>query len=276
MDSRKCTKCGREFKYPCELKRHLARKTPCQPILEYEDLSETEKTKKYQCKFCGHRFSQRSSLSRHINEKCKIACSEKGLKKLYEHTLRKTNSLETKLKQLQMQVGENVPEAAAAPGSINILNLQQHNSIHININVFGMEDCSHIDKHTVKCILDEVETTVEGTAEEKAREAMRKAARIIYNDAQHPENTTCYMTEGMGNDTMVHGEDGWTVRPYKKVAPTMANMAVSLLFNKQPFHEAERYEKVMFALREKEEGYKEDRHLRDILVDNSELVINTR
>ena len=92
-----CKKCGLDCKYASYLARHLARKSPCAPILVPEDLSlealkDPDLVAK-KCRFCGRVFSSYVSMRRHVRESCKIAPNAKngveGMEKLYEHTLLK-------------------------------------------------------------------------------------------------------------------------------------------------------------------------------------------
>ena len=77
MVDRTCERCGKEFKYPAHLREHLARKTPCAPILEPEDLPEEVRDDpdydKKKCHFCGRAFANYTSKRRHIRNTCKIA-----------------------------------------------------------------------------------------------------------------------------------------------------------------------------------------------------------
>jgi len=77
-----CVRCGKEFRAPALLKRHLERKTPCEPIIDAtgEGIA---------CRYCGKAFASRPSMSRHVRQYCKIANSEEGMEKLLDHTLQR-------------------------------------------------------------------------------------------------------------------------------------------------------------------------------------------
>jgi len=64
---RQCEKCGKEFSKPFLLKRHLQRKTPCDPIIKNTDPTGIT------CHHCGRSFTKKPALSRHIHHSCKIA-----------------------------------------------------------------------------------------------------------------------------------------------------------------------------------------------------------
>ncbi len=82
----KCAKCDAKFADSAHLRRHLARKTPCNPILDRDPVS-TKPT----CRYCGRQFTKQPALSRHMTQRCKIANSEEGMDKLMEHTLARQN-----------------------------------------------------------------------------------------------------------------------------------------------------------------------------------------
>lgn len=74
-----CPKCSKVFSKPCILKQHLARKTPCAPIVERADLSADAQKKEHSCRFCGRTFATPQGLSRHTRHNCKIANSDAGM-----------------------------------------------------------------------------------------------------------------------------------------------------------------------------------------------------
>src|ERR1700677_1801315 len=100
MSDRTCSKCSKAFAKPCFLKRHLQRKTPCDPIVD----SLTQNA--LACRFCGRSFTTQSALSRHTTHRCKIANSNEGMEKLMEHTIQRQLAEQKQMTaQLQTQVG---------------------------------------------------------------------------------------------------------------------------------------------------------------------------
>jgi len=98
MADRTCPRCQKTFAAPCRLKAHLARKTPCDPILSGTNATTAQA---YKCRYCGRRFSSAPSVNRHTRQFCKIAMSDEGMDKLMEHTLqRQLTGLEDKLARL--------------------------------------------------------------------------------------------------------------------------------------------------------------------------------
>ena len=88
----KCSQCGITFDNKSNYNRHQARKTPCAPILDKEDLPDDKQDNANRCRFCGRVFARRTTLLKHMKKVCKIAPRDgdtTGMDKLYEHTLRK-------------------------------------------------------------------------------------------------------------------------------------------------------------------------------------------
>ena len=77
MADRTCERCDKVFKYPKYLREHQARKTPCTPILEKEDLPEAvledPDLDQKKCRFCGRVFSSYTAMRRHVRNNCRIA-----------------------------------------------------------------------------------------------------------------------------------------------------------------------------------------------------------
>lgn len=117
MADRSCKLCFKAFKYPRDLIRHLARKTPCAPILEVKDLPperlEDPNLDKKQCRFCGRVFTSYTNMRRHVRNTCKIAPNERngntGMELLYNHTIQKQEeritSQQEQIKALTAQMG---------------------------------------------------------------------------------------------------------------------------------------------------------------------------
>lgn len=112
MADRTCVRCKKVFELPCRLRSHLARKRPCDPIVDVQ-----EGAAGLPCKYCGRRFTTPQALSRHIKHRCKIANSSDGMDRLLEHTLQKQNAeLAAKVDRLATLV-ERMSAMQLAPAS---------------------------------------------------------------------------------------------------------------------------------------------------------------
>ena len=253
-----------------------------------------------------------------MKKTCKIAGSDEGMEKLYEHTLKRQLESQRKtmeeqhrhimeqnarmaeltamMMHLQMQQQALMPVAGpaaqkSAPGPAAwpsqppssqpqiVIGHQQQQAQTINngvmqqitINVFGQEDTKHIGRQTIKDLLDNVLSGTQDPAQ-GAIAALLKTAMLIYSDADHPENLTCYLPNNKKDDVLVHGAAGWEVQPYTVVLPPMATRSVDTLFDNQPFVDADKYGDLMKALAENEQAYKEGKEMRTILVRNKDLL----
>ena len=303
MSDRTCEKCGKKFKYPSALKVHLQRVTPCSPIVDQSDLTFQERQKPFSCKFCGRRYQLEQSMWRHMRQRCQIATSPQGMEKLYKHTLERqieeqtrkneelTNKLDKVMEMLSLHsphLMEFAPPTSAArqppPAAPAALHGAAHHTTnfiaknaHIyhgpvaQINLFGREDLTHIDRPKIRQILDDVLSSTSDPSA-GAVTAFLRAAMLIYSDPHHPENITCYLPNNKKDDVLVHGEAGWEVQPYTVVLPPMAMRSVDALFDNQPFEDCEKYGELMQALRTNEEAYKAGEKMKTVLVRNKALL----
>src|SRR5574340_503472 len=81
-----CQKCQKAFRVPAELRRHMARKTPCDPILTPAAGADDVK---HACEYCGRTFASKQSAYRHMRQTCKIANTDEGMEKLMDYTLQR-------------------------------------------------------------------------------------------------------------------------------------------------------------------------------------------
>lgn len=297
MSDKTCDRCNRVFKTPDAHRRHQARKTPCAPILGMEDaqalygpvaLADPNIAQR-QCKFCCRVYASYTSMRRHVRTSCKIAPNtrngETGMSVLYDHTIRKqqaqiahltalvekqTSCIDkqsTLVRQLlDRQDGQTVVVGASDGAQVAIDN---HRTI-VNINVFGRERLDHATSAHIREILDESRAAPSLPA--AAQTAVLKAAMLIYSDPDHPENYTCYLPNKKTNDVLVHAEDGWEIQPAALVLPPMAVKGVDVIFDRQPYEDAERYGQLLTELRDNEQRYTTGAELRPILVRNKELL----
>jgi hypothetical protein len=269
----KCDKCGAAFPKNQKLQRHLARKTPCVPIVDIEDLPDEKKQNPHKCKFCGRTFGSASSLSRHTKQACKIAPRNgdtSGMEKLYEHVLRKQEErhkkemaeLEKRLLAViedrgdpsQPRKGKTQPDEKAVDigkAVVEVHDESKHAQVlakvahvdqstgkivknTINVNVFGGESTAHITSVDVLGLLRGLGPLGEDLCKPSER-LILSMAMLIYSDERHPENITCYLPNKKGRDALIHGESGWEVMPVSLTLSPMASKSVDELFKKQPW-----------------------------------------
>ena len=272
-----CDKCGKSFAYPCRLRDHLRRKTPCTAVVESHELSLEDQAKDHACRFCGHRFASPQGVSQHLKKFCKIAGSAEGMEKLYNHTLKKQllqqqAQIDALTSQVQALTLPDAPPMVAQQAA-TIINGPVTATVtnHVTINMFGGEKIDHIERCNVRELLDKTLATGQSPLD-SALQALIRAAALIYSDPSHPENLTCYIPNKKNDEVMIHGDAGWEVQPCQVVLPPMAMRSCNLLFNKQPFEDAEPYGDLMIALRDNEEAFKKGKQMRTILVRNKDLI----
>jgi len=102
---------------------------------------------------------------------------------------------------------------------------------NIQINVFGKESTEHVTRRRVNDLLLPL---LAYSAPDAAVQALLQAALLIYSDAEHPENITCYLPNKKRKEALVYSSMGWEVQPISLVLPPMMQSSVDLLFDKQP------------------------------------------
>ena len=262
-----CDKCGRLFRDSHKLKAHKERKTPCQDILDVEDLTEEKKNNPNRCRFCGRVFSRADNLLRHIKKVCKIVPRDgdtSGMDKLYQHTLKKQGEkmekmmeqmeeMKEEMKAMKESGGEQkeiITSAAPGPvtntmvGTMKSANVLARNAVvdqstknikqNITINFFGCEKTDHITQKDVLGLVRKLGPL--GLSLDKASERLLLSmAMMIFSDDKHPENITCYLPNKKEKNALVHGDSGWEVMPICLTLSPMASRSVDELFKKQPW-----------------------------------------
>lgn len=279
MADRTCVKCNKTFRTPSHLRAHEARKTPCAPIIDAEDLPrevlEDPDLANKKCHFCGRVFSSYQAMRRHVRNTCQIAPNPRngdaGIDLLYEHTLRKQMEAQQEqikaqqnqiaeltgmMRQLIPAAGDGVVPAAGdkivAPVMTNQIgnnNVAVVDNRVFNIRIFGQENTDHITSEQIQEILDQVTNM---PLADGASRVVREATALVYSDPAHPENITCFLPNKKRREALVHEEEGWTARAEQDVKQRMASRGIDIAFAKQPFEGAEKYGPVMKELQVRE------------------------
>ncbi len=283
-----CPHCGKSFKYPSFLRRHLDAKRKCVPaFLEGSDGAAMPKP--YLCRFCGAGFTDINHRNRHMRVSCKIAPNarngDSGLDRLYAHTLQKqiaaqkeeNNEIKARMSRMEEMMGQllrsqqagtsmSSKDVVVAQGD-NCVSMVDHSKI-VNINVFGQERLDHVTAERIKTILDECLQRPALPA--AVGEAVLKTAMLVYSDPDRPENLTAYLPNKKTKDALVHTQAGWEVQPTQLVLPPMALKSIDTIFGKQP--PEDEYAPLLKELQQNEARFAAGEDLHPILVRNKDLL----
>lgn len=245
-----CEKCGKEFKKNAWLRRHLARKTPCAPLVGAQD-APAEAKGRPRCEHCGRSFSTTANMRAHVRNSCKAA-PRSEIKAPPLSVVPKLDEQELEKKDVRSEIYrllDRLETLSCAPSTVRIENKQVNmiggnfavdlstGKCHTNnivINVFGAEDTSHITPKDILALIQGL-----GPLGDNLRPAAEKlllqTAMMIYSDERHPENITCYFPNKKGKGILVHGPDGWKILPEVLTLSPLMLGSINQLFKKQPF-----------------------------------------
>jgi len=161
----KCKKCGLGFDSKWRLKRHMERKTPCEPIIDvatHDSLT---------CRYCGRNYKHKSGLERHILNSCKVYKDRSILvehirkKKKEEEKDKKIEKLENEMEQLKKKLNSVVKNIDNSDNSNNVNNSNNisntsntsnnvDNSTNININI-NTPEIANFEYGSMSGVIDE-------------------------------------------------------------------------------------------------------------------------
>jgi len=232
----KCNKCTKIFNRKQVYENHIKRKFSCTSIAPVDtaitpigtDITLIDldiKEKQIMCNYCKQIFGRQSSLTRHLNERCKIKKEDTSKKeeiyqlllkqmKEIEDNNRKQNEenkkqirrLEENQKQLMEENKQLKKEIANKNSAINSNNINSNNTNnqqniikHLNINLVahGKEDLSFINEERLKTIFYKGFKSIENLTE------------IVHFDKNRPENHNIYISNIKDTYVMKYDGDDW-------------------------------------------------------------------
>lgn len=265
MNNKTCSRCQKTFQRPAHLREHLARKTPCAPILDLADIPDTDPQKK--CQFCGRVFTTYTSKQRHIRKTCKIAPNAKngdtGMEILYKHMLNKQQAEIDELK-AQVQLLTSVCQKTGGSVAANQL------TSTVPIAAFGQEEFEHVTRDHILAVFDKC--ILLPSPAHAARAALIEIATLLFGDPDHPQNLTCFLPNQKGTTAVVHTADGWETRSLSLVLTDIAMKTMKELFLKQPCINYRKYTAMVKELKKNNAHYETGTTLLPVLIRNKKLL----
>lgn len=156
----RCERCGYETPVKDTLIRHLKRVKPCQALFCNKSQEELVDAliKKYDvaaptCKWCNKQFTHKSNLYAHYKVCKTVNCSEThdntnveippSMNTILEQMKKQIESQQHKISQLEEEI-RTKPLQPTIIYNTNIQNLQQNNTLNINLKSYGKESLEHI------------------------------------------------------------------------------------------------------------------------------------
>lgn len=148
MKNHECPRCGYKTTNRCDFKRHLTRKTICEPEVNDISLDDIKrlylsvKEINYTCSKCSKGFTSRTGLKYHISQ-----CTAEPPHPLIPIQTDDDNSVAKKVESLEQQIQmliQMLKEQSPSPNVTHIHNIQQNIQQNIIIRNFGAENVSHL------------------------------------------------------------------------------------------------------------------------------------
>ena len=220
----KCNKCTKIFNRKQVYENHIKRKFSCTSIAPVDtaitpigtDITLIDldiKEKQIMCNYCKQIFGRQSSLTRHLNERCKIKKEDTSKKeeiyqvlmkqmeenrKQNEETRKLINELKEENIKLKKEINKNSTINSNNINSNNT-NIQQNIIKHLNINLVahGKEDLSFINEERLKTIFYKGFKSIENLTE------------IVHFDKNRPENHNIYISNIKDTYVMMYDGEDW-------------------------------------------------------------------
>ena len=216
MKDYKCDSCDKKFKQKTDFLRHKNRKKPCMNVpITIDDLCENVKDIENQCPYCHNTFTQKSSLTRHIEERCVIKIKQDQQKedivqrliKEMEEMKSKVEVLEKENKNYKNQTNNITKNKIRNQQNIQTQNIenQQNNIQNFNLLAFGKEDMSHLADEMYKRILG------------KGFKSVPMLVEYVHFNKDKPENRNIYISNMRDNWVIIYDGEDWKLKERHEV-----------------------------------------------------------
>ena len=211
MTKYKCERCNKEFVYKNDYTRHIERKNPCK-ITSPKNTKPVPKSTEIKndmdndmdcikCNYCGTVFTRGSSLTRHIDGRCKV---KKANDEKMELLMDKLIQMEENNKKLEEKFGKEIEELRKENARYKKIINNTQNNIHdntfnININPYGQEDISYITKKDYQKIFSRANMSVPAFVEQ------------VHFNKNKPENHNVYISNMRADYGLMYDGEQWAI-----------------------------------------------------------------
>ena len=213
MPNYKCERCLKEFNKKCNYNNHILRKIKCKnaapkctdPAPKCTGLKSNEETKEdaIKCNYCGAIFTRGSSLTRHIESRCKVKKeNDNKMEELMTILIEikdSNNELKEDVKKLKEENTKykNIINNTQNIGTLNNIGTQ---NITFKINAYGKEDSSKITVNDYKRILGRGMNSVPAFVEK------------LHFDKNVPENHNVYISNLRDEYVLMYDGKIWRLK----------------------------------------------------------------
>jgi len=264
MDNFRCEKCGEEFEFQSQRKRHVTRKTSC-----------TMKLPMHECRHCGKSFAHPSGLSRHTRK-----CAPRQLSKT-KPTREEAEDLRIKMKKIEHELEELKIFARSQPsGATTMINSNNTYNIQnaLALNMYGREDMSQAATEDLRGLLALHNPGPNPSPEDlyaAGEQAYVSLFQHLYANIYHPENLTCYLASQSSSLAHVHVSPGrWDQIPLSRATQELSTRAYNQLESHQPVDDnARRLAPLLRTMFDNESKYRKSPILPPLLHTNKSRLV---
>jgi len=244
----KCDGCNKTYINKYDYTRHINRKNPCLKEIVKSSQNEPNVSQaeakiakidknSIQCNYCKRVFTLKSSLNKHLQDRCKVKKEDintkeeiyqtllKQMKEMEENNKKQIQIIEENSKK-QIQIMENTNKKMLTEiieltkqinksnttinntnnGTVNTIENQNNNTnnqqnniknLHINLIAHGKEDLSFITEDHLKKILY------------KGFKSIENLTQIVHFDKNRPENHNIYISNIKDTYVMMYDGEDW-------------------------------------------------------------------
>lgn len=219
----KCKRCNYDAKHISILKRHLQKKSICNPIDVAHDISpavllnEIEtylaSKQKYVCRICGKGLACRQTRS--VHEKA--------------HKKKEYTGLEFILNKWKKEILKEIAEEHRVPATTNIINGDINITNNIQVNAFTKEDRSYV--------IDNVPFLNQCIA--RTNKGLVELVSKLHFDPNKPQNRNLLLTNSTSSYMKYYDGKSWQLAEKKKLVPELISQSFEIMQDHYEIHKNE-------------------------------------